>query len=63
MAKNQPRICANCKHWECYESIGAEYVEDELGRCKMTNTVVYGDDEADDCYDFKSGKRKARKRW
>ena len=65
MGKNyRSRICADCKHWECYDAMGSEHPEDELGRCKMLNEIVYGDDDADGCDDFKSCKRqRVRSRW
>lgn len=46
MAKNNARICANCKNWKCYEASDWVHPEDESGKCKITGEVVYGDDEA-----------------
>lgn len=64
MAKNQMhRICADCKHWKCYDVVDRHRLEDEIGKCKITDETVFGDDDfAENCSDFKSGKRQAKKR-
>lgn len=64
MAKNHPRICANCKHWICFDVDYGDFPEDECGSCKKHNgEVVFGDSES--CEDFKqaSGRGRARKNY
>lgn len=65
MAKNyRSRICADCKHWKCYDVMDNKHQEDEVGKCKVSNEVVYGDDSAEGCIDFKSCKRqRVRSKW
>lgn len=57
-----PNVCSDCKNWKCLDT--SDHMEDEVGTCKVFGEIVYGDDEsADSCEDFKSGKRKPRKRF
>lgn len=58
MAKNQqPRICANCKHWKRHDVDYGEFPEDECGSCGKSGETMYGDDEAFDCKDFSATNR------
>ncbi len=56
MAKNQqPRICANCKHWKRHDVDYGNCPEDECGNCSKHGETMYGDDEA--CKDFSATNR------
>lgn len=57
MAKNSPRICANCDHWKRHDVDYGDFPEDECGLCKKYGNTVYGDEEAFDCKGFKPSKR------
>lgn len=64
MAKNQQsRLCGICKNFKCHNTSDVyERPEDEVGTCKVTGEMVYGDDEfADTCGNFKAGKRQVSK--
>lgn len=63
--KQQSRLCGICKNFKRYDTSDVyERPEDEAGTCKITNKLVYGDDEfADTCESFKAGKRQASKHW
>lgn len=54
MAKNCPRICANCGHWKRHDVDYGDFPEDECGSCKIDGETVYGDEEA--CDNFKAAK-------
>ena len=60
---SKSRVCAECKHWKCCDIPESSHMEDEIGSCRMTGEIVYGDDEfAENCDDFKSGKNNVKKR-
>lgn len=54
----QPRICANCKHWDRHDVDYGEYPEDECGFCPKIGKTTYGDDEACEKFDATSRKFK-----
>ena len=65
MVKNQqPRICANCKHWKRHDVDYGDFPEDECGYCGNRNSdyygeTMYGDDEA--CDEFSASKKSRRR--
>lgn len=55
MGRNDPEICANCEHWDCFDVVIGEFPEDECGACLVKmGEVMFGDEAAcemfDECY-------------
>lgn len=65
MARVHPRICANCKNWDCFDVDYGEFPEDECGACFVKNgEVVMGDDYACERFEaMKNARVRAEDYW